>query len=506
VARAQTWPAFAGSPSRVSVAPAAPGSIDDPRWILSVTDTGAPISFAGQAGVVANSTRVYGVGSIGGQSHLIAAAAKTGHFLWATPIPAPLLESWSTPALDEGNGTVLIGCGQSLLALDAESGSVRWQTPFPRFIVNASALVTTDRGPADRALITTYSGNGAGIPARLYCINVDPFDTLANPYQPGDIVWSVPLGAASGNSPAYRDGIVYCSCAADSPGSFTGRIFARGIDDDSSLPDRWSFTNTELHGFYSGVCIADTPTGAAVFAASYAFYGGQLAANLVKLSAADGALVWSTACNRTDATPIPLPDGRIILSGGISGGFGSIPSIELFDADGTLRWDSFLDTWSDTNQNEHPDPGEYLLVGGWTQQPIAARSSGTWRIWAGAIGAGSTTSAPYTDLYILDLNSGPEGVTGVSGHFPGAGASPAAADGWLYTVGAKGLYGFAADCLANCDHSTSPPILNANDFQCFLNRFAIGDPSANCDGSTSPPTLNANDFQCFINEYAAGCP
>ena len=31
-----------------------------------------------------------------------------------------------------------------------------------------------------------------------------------------------------------------------------------------------------------------------------------------------------------------------------------------------------------------------------------------------------------------------------------------------------------AGCYPNCDNSTSPPILNANDFQCFLNAFAAG--------------------------------
>jgi hypothetical protein len=61
-------------------------------------------------------------------------------------------------------------------------------------------------------------------------------------------------------------------------------------------------------------------------------------------------------------------------------------------------------------------------------------------------------------------------------------------------------------CYANCDGSTVPPILNANDFQCFLNKYAAGDPYANCDGSTVPPVLNANDFQCFLNKFAAGCP
>jgi hypothetical protein len=60
-------------------------------------------------------------------------------------------------------------------------------------------------------------------------------------------------------------------------------------------------------------------------------------------------------------------------------------------------------------------------------------------------------------------------------------------------------------CYANCDQSTVPPILNANDFQCFLNKFVTGDGSVNCDGSAVTPILNANDFQCFLNKFAAGC-
>lgn len=60
-------------------------------------------------------------------------------------------------------------------------------------------------------------------------------------------------------------------------------------------------------------------------------------------------------------------------------------------------------------------------------------------------------------------------------------------------------------CYPNCDASTIAPILNVNDFQCFLNLFANGNGEANCDGSAVPPILNVNDFQCFINRFAAGC-
>jgi sugar lactone lactonase YvrE len=60
-------------------------------------------------------------------------------------------------------------------------------------------------------------------------------------------------------------------------------------------------------------------------------------------------------------------------------------------------------------------------------------------------------------------------------------------------------------CYANCDQSTTAPVLNVLDFSCFLNRFAAGDTYANCDNSTTPPVLNVLDFSCFLNKFAAGC-
>ena len=61
-------------------------------------------------------------------------------------------------------------------------------------------------------------------------------------------------------------------------------------------------------------------------------------------------------------------------------------------------------------------------------------------------------------------------------------------------------------CYANCDNSTISPILNVQDFACFLNKFAAGHVYANCDGSTSAPALNVQDFACFLNRFANGCP
>jgi murein tripeptide amidase MpaA len=69
-------------------------------------------------------------------------------------------------------------------------------------------------------------------------------------------------------------------------------------------------------------------------------------------------------------------------------------------------------------------------------------------------------------------------------------------------------------CYANCDQSTAAPVLNVDDFSCFINRFAMAQALpyeqqvtsyANCDGSTVAPVLNVDDFGCFINAFALGC-
>jgi trimeric autotransporter adhesin len=71
-----------------------------------------------------------------------------------------------------------------------------------------------------------------------------------------------------------------------------------------------------------------------------------------------------------------------------------------------------------------------------------------------------------------------------------------------------------APCYPNCDGSTVPPIINIDDFTCFINEYAGGSllphaqqigHYANCDGSTVHPVLNVDDFTCFINRYAQGC-
>ncbi|MFN0134345.1 MAG: GC-type dockerin domain-anchored protein [Phycisphaerales bacterium] len=106
------------------------------------------------------------------------------------------------------------------------------------------------------------------------------------------------------------------------------------------------------------------------------------------------------------------------------------------------------------------------------------------------------------------LRALPAGVSSLAG----IGVDRASCEWWVIENGGQvarlgGLTGSAVcgTCYANCDGSTSAPVLNVNDFTCFLNKFAAADSYANCDASTTVPVLNVNDFTCFLNAFAAGC-
>jgi outer membrane protein assembly factor BamB len=497
---AQDWPQFARDAARTSHigGPVAPLS---PRWLFAAAG-GEGVSFAGQSGAVVAAGRVVAIGRIAGQPVCVCYSALSGALIWSAPIPAVFLDSWSTPAVDAPSGVAYVASGRCITALDLASGAVRFQTELARQVVNASPCLTSDRGPADRLFITDYDGFGGQ--ARLYCINIDPFDAGANPFQPGEIVWSAAIGGSSGNSPAYAGGVVFTGSITDESASTGGRVLAFAAGAVQTPSPLWSYTLQSAQGFFGGVSVAD----GAVFAATYWLYGGQLNSTLVKLDAGSGALIWATACGRTDSTPVPLPGGRIALSVGIAG-FGSAPAIQLLQDQGSsasLLWDSALATWDDVNTNGIIEEGEYLRIGGWTVQPAAIVTPGQpARLVTGAIPAAGGPFGACNDLYILDLSRQPGESGFVVDHAVGAGNSPAAAAGLLVSIGQSGLHVFDS-CSANCDGSTVAPALNILDFSCFLGAFAAGAPYANCDGSTAAPVLNVLDFSCFLNRFAGGCP
>jgi hypothetical protein len=95
----------------------------------------------------------------------------------------------------------------------------------------------------------------------------------------------------------------------------------------------------------------------------------------------------------------------------------------------------------------------------------------------GLSGAEGATTDPVTGQFIFATFGGGNQVIAVRGFVPTA-------------------------CYPNCDGSGT---LDVADFGCFLQRYASGDTYANCDGSTTPPVLNIADFTCFLQRFAAGC-
>jgi hypothetical protein len=172
----------------------------------------------------------------------------------------------------------------------------------------------------------------------------------------------------------------------------------------------------------------------------------------------------------------------------------------LIDSMGWARWSAGNQPWIATQPQApatSPSPGGNLAL---TVTPAAGYASLTyqWRkddvpLSNGQSASGSVIAGASTPfLFVSGLDGGDSGTYDVR---------VSSACGVLISDPVA-----VSLCAANCDGSTIPPILNINDFQCFLNEFAAGDLRANCDGSTNPPVLNANDFQCFVNLFAAGCP
>lgn len=406
-----------------------------------------------QSGLVVDAAHVYAIARDASNTTVaVALDRQTGSTVWSAPVAPPILDSWSSPAIDLEHGTLIVASGASIIALDTATGDQIWSRTLPSTIVNTSPVVTHDLGDRDRVLITTYSFGG-GAPAALVCINTDPFDAATNPHQPGEIVWSRTLSAdSSGNTPAYQSGRIYLATASNGT-SQRGTIRCYDITTDTPpTSPLWTFTNTINTGFFGGVTIARGH----IYASSYSFTGLQTSANTVKLNKNTGGIVWSVPTNRTDATPIVLPTGAVIVSSGVATGafdflpfFGSLPSIQYIDDQGStasLLWDSAMATHDDLNSNGIWDFGEpYLSIGGWTHQPLALNISGTPHLLVGTL----PESQPginidhNTDLRLIDLTASPTDPGFIVDHASSAGNTPAFASGWIYTSGPTGIRAYA---------------------------------------------------------------
>jgi outer membrane protein assembly factor BamB len=442
----ELWTHLGSTPSHRSLTRWAPVDLSTPIWI-SDGDASTHLSFLPQSGIVATQSSLYALGydTSNPSVDLLACFDQAdGSLRWTAPVPFAILDSWSTPAIDLASDTVFVASGAFITAIDATSGALRWQSALDKPVVNASPVVTADLRSSDRLFITDYSF-GSPDQGTLYCINIDAYHPVVNPYFPGERVWSVDLGGAtSGNTPAYTRGKVFVSTA----GSATNHGLIHRFDARATTtptPD-WTTPNPLPIGFFSGVSVV----GNAVYASSYSFSAGHHNSNTLKLDARNGALYWSAPSNRTDVAPLVLSDGRVLVSAGPPTGsftfFGSRPSIAMYNTFGELVWDSAIETHDDTNTNGAWEPGEaYLSVGGWTHLPILVEHNDTHLLYAGTLADPDTHGfyAPCAELRIIDLDRHPNDPGFVIEQFTGAGTTPAFARGRLFTIGDDGIHAFA---------------------------------------------------------------
>jgi hypothetical protein len=230
-------------------------------------------------------------------------------------------------------------------------------------------------------------------------------------------------------------------------------------------------------------------------------------------------------------------NGKLLVGGEFTTA-GGLPAIRLAQWDGTT-WSSFNGAAVDGTIRAmtlfNGDPviaGDFGTVSGQTMTRVARWNGSAW-VNMGAGLTGATGSVMALAVHNGELYAG--------GNFGLPGASPAfryiarwngsawvslggdmdgevdalvSSNGKLWAGGsfshagttyAPFLASFDCVCYPNCDNSSTAPVLNANDFSCFLNSFAAGGNYANCDGSSVAPVLNANDFSCFLNKFATGC-
>ncbi|MBO6512697.1 MAG: PQQ-like beta-propeller repeat protein [Phycisphaerales bacterium] len=417
----------------------------DPDWI-SDGDGDLQLSFTPHASAVCDDERVYVLGLDQEFTHRLSSFdLNDGSMVWSSEIPFKLLDSWSSPSIDPHNNTIVVAAGFTLLAIDCLSGEQVWSIDLGMPLVNASPCVTDDLDCSDRVFLTDYSFSSGSL-GMLYCVNVDPFDAVLNPYQPGELVWAAGLpGECSGNTPAYHDGVVYVSTADNGSGG-AGHVLAFDARALMTPEPLWDTQNPQPIGFFSGVSVAD----GAVYASSYNFSGGQRSANTIKLRASDGQVQWSAPTVRTDAAPVILGDGRIVVSGGVPTSpstffSGSLPAIELIEDLGdsaVVLWDSFEATHEDLNTNGQWDQGEpYLSLGGWGHQPLVYRDRGSPKLLVGSM-LPPTFNDPLThagSLHTIDLSKHPTESGFVISTQKDAGTTPALFGNRVLTTSSSGI-------------------------------------------------------------------
>ncbi|CAD6493704.1 MAG: Outer membrane protein assembly factor BamB [Candidatus Argoarchaeum ethanivorans] len=306
----------------------------------------------------------------------------TGAIIWNISIPTPAFGSWSSPAYH--NGRVFTSTDIETGCYDAATGEQIWafENPTNGPSVNGGPVV------ADGKVIVNDWQAG-----HYYCLDEETGELLwtFTEEQTGD--WNV--GYTQG-VPAYEDGKFYLTTWL----YVGGNVYCLDADTGENI---WNQT-TPLD-----TCGSPTVVDGTVYVTNYNFEGyGEIYA----MNATNGSILWHKAIQRSDSTPA-VAYGNVYVTGGCLGY--SDRQTYCFNAtNGNLTWST------DTAD----------AIGAWTCSVAVADG----KVFAGTEGG---DSFDYAGTYALDAFTGD-----VIWSYPEGGASPAVADGIVFTIGCGRVYAF----------------------------------------------------------------
>jgi outer membrane protein assembly factor BamB len=332
---------------------------------------------------------------VNGEDHITCLNESNGATLWSEPLTGSSVKgSWLTPAYHDGK--VFIS-GAKVYCFSEDGGSPLWTFDLPNDACNGGPMVADGK---------VFAGDWDG--NYYYCLDENTGALLWT----FDVLLGSLLSYAQG-TPAYADGKVYFTSWDYVGGNVwcvdanTGvQIWHNHWDPDDAKP---------MDGDTCGSpCVADGK----VFVTTYDFYGDG---ELIALNADDGSLAWGPiTIQRTDSTPA-YADGKIYVCGGCFG-YSDLQTY-CFDATtGVLDWETPV----------------ALGVGNWTCSVAVADG----KVFVGKPG----DFFDYAGTYALDIADGSE-----VWHYDHGGASPAIANGMVFTIGEGKVWAFGSPSYPDWD-------------------------------------------------------
>jgi len=335
--------------------------------------------------------------------HLISLDEYTGAVLWNVPVneTPEVCGSWVTPACHDGR--VFLSANETC-CFDAVDGSRIWtfEPPTGKGAVDGGCAIA-------EGMVFTSDWDGS----HYYCLSVAD----------GTEIWNFTVGGNAQSTPAVSvaDDLVFF-------GSYAYICEDGGVAYCVNMT-----TGAEIWNFATdnSVCGSVTIGDGVVYFTEYNFYGDGA---LYALYSENGTVKWNKTVERTDSTPA-LVDGRLYISGGYGGPDNEFTDLltYCFDAStGDLIWNT-------TVADE---------IGDWKCSPAYAD---------GMVFAGrpKPNSMDFEGTYALNASTGE-----IVWSYSKGGASPAVADGMVFTIGGGRVYAFGPTTIWSGDVSLGSGTFN----------------------------------------------